>query len=139
MKKIAVTSENGQIFQHFGVCKEFAVYSCEDGEIVEKNLLDASGSGHSALALLLHQQGVDTLICGGIGQGAIDALAKAGVELVYGIQGSVEEAVQKYLSGALASDPASLCNHHHGDHEGHSCGHHHQEGHSHACHCGEHE
>lgn len=139
MKKIAVTSENGQIFQHFGVCKEFAIYSCEDGKIVEKQILDASGSGHSALALLLQQQGVDALICGGIGQGAIDALKQAGIALIYGIQGSVEEAVQAYLAGNLTSDPASLCNHHHGEHgSDHACGHH-QHGEGHACHCGEHE
>ena len=51
--KIAVTYENGQIFQHFGHSKQFKLYSVEDGRIVAMKVVDTLGSGHGALASLL--------------------------------------------------------------------------------------
>ena len=64
--KIAVTYENGQIFQHFGHTAQFKLYEVEDGKVVREAVVDTNGSGHGALAGLLAQSGVDTLICGGI-------------------------------------------------------------------------
>ncbi|HEX3038114.1 MAG TPA: NifB/NifX family molybdenum-iron cluster-binding protein [Oscillospiraceae bacterium] len=116
--KIAVTTENDMIFQHFGKCKSFTVFQVENGEIKSKSLLDAGESGHSALATLLAEQNVSLLICGGIGGGAKDALRSAGIELVAGAQGNVERAVRDYLAGKLVNNPEFTCNHHG---EGHSC------------------
>ena len=76
--KIAVTYENGQIFQHFGHTEQFKLYEVTDGKIVHAEIVDTNGSGHGALAGFLMQSGVDTLICGGIGGGAQAALAEAG-------------------------------------------------------------
>ena len=79
--KIAVTYENGQIFQHFGHTEQFKLYDVADGSIIATEVVDTNGSGHGALAGFLMQQGVDTLICGGIGGGAQVALAEAGIKL----------------------------------------------------------
>ena len=68
--KLAVTYENGQIFQHFGRTAQFKLYDIEDGKIVRSEVVDTNGSGHGALAGFLMQRGVDTLICNGIGGGA---------------------------------------------------------------------
>ena len=125
--KIAVTYENGQIFQHFGHTEQFKLYEVADGKIVREEVVDTNGSGHGALAVFLKTHGVDTLICGGIGGGAQAALAEAGVELCSGAEGDVDAAVEAYLNGTLTSAGAT-CDHH--DHEeGHSCG----------DHCGSHE
>ena len=75
--KIAVTYENGQIFQHFGHTEQFKLYEVADGKIVREEVVDTNGSGHGALAGFLMQRGVDTLICGGIGGGAQMALAQS--------------------------------------------------------------
>ncbi|MBQ9644666.1 MAG: DNA-binding protein, partial [Lachnospiraceae bacterium] len=48
--RIAVTYENGNIFQHFGHTEEFKVYEIEDGKVVSAEVIDSNGSGHSALA-----------------------------------------------------------------------------------------
>ena len=72
--KVAVTYENGQVFQHFGHSKQFKVYEIQGQQAGPGEILDAGGSGHSALAQLLQQAGVDALICGGIGGGAREAL-----------------------------------------------------------------
>ncbi|WP_373217595.1 NifB/NifX family molybdenum-iron cluster-binding protein [Ruminococcus sp. 5_1_39BFAA] len=130
--KIAVTYENGQVFQHFGHTEKFKVYDVADGKIVSSEIIDTNGSGHGALAGFLKAHGVDTLICGGIGGGARNALAEAGIQLFPGASGDADAQVESYLTGSLNYNPDTVCNHHHGsaDHdcgshgEGHSCGSH---------------
>ena len=89
-------------------------------------MIGSNGSGHGALAGLLAEQGIDVLICGGIGGGAQTALAEAGIQLCSGAQGNTDEVVEAYLKGELES-AGTTCDHHH--EEGHSCGSH-EEGHS---------
>ena len=79
--KIAVTYDNGTIFQHFGKTETFKVYEVENDQIVSSEIIESNGSGHGALAGLLAGQNVEVLICGGIGGGAQAALADAGIEL----------------------------------------------------------
>ena len=74
MKKIAVSYDNGQIFQHFGKTETFRVYETDDGQVTGSALLASGETGHGALAGLLAENGVDVLICGGIGGGAMAAL-----------------------------------------------------------------
>ena len=130
--KIAVTYDNGNIFQHFGRTESFKVYEVEGNKVVSSEVIGSNGVGHGALAGLLSEQSVDVLICGGIGGGAQQALAEAGVELVAGAEGDVDQAVEAYLRGELISTGANCDHHHHED--GHSCGDH-GEGHS----CGGHD
>ena len=134
--KIAVTYDNGNIFQHFGKTEFFKVYEVEDGKVVSSEVIGSNGVGHGALAGLLADRAVDVLICGGIGGGAQAALEEAGVELCAGAEGDADRAVEAYLKGELVSSGAN-CDHHHHE-EGHSCGDHeedhgcgsHEEGHS---------
>lgn len=122
--KIAVTYENGNVFPHFGHTEQFKIYDVADGKITSSNVIDTNGSGHGALAGLLSQLNVDTLICGGIGAGAQNALAKAGIKLYGGVSGDADTAVAALLQGTLAYNPDVKCNHHNHEHhgEGHHCG-----------------
>ena len=117
--KIAVTYENGNVFQHFGHSEEFKVYDVEDGKILGSRVIGSNGSGHGALAGLLDGEGIDVLICGGIGGGAQRALEEYGIELCAGASGNTDEAVEAYLRGELINTGAN-CDHHHG--ADHSCG-----------------
>ena len=119
--RIAVTYENGEVFQHFGHTEQFKFYDVEGKEIVEEQVADTMGSGHGALAGFLAENGVDLLICGGIGGGAQVALAEAGIKLYGGVTGSADDAVMAFLTGNLAFNPDVHCNHHHHE-EGHDCG-----------------
>ena len=130
--KIAVTYDNGNVFQHFGKTESFKIYEVEDNQVISSEVISSNGTGHGALAGLLAGYAVDVLICGGIGQGAQAALAEAGVELCAGAEGDVDQAVEAYLKGELISEGAN-CDHHHED--GHSCGEH-EDGHSCGGHCG---
>lgn len=127
--KIAVTYENGQIFQHFGHCENFKVYEVEDGKIVSSRVENTNGSGHGALAGFLKDQGIGTLICGGIGGGARVALAEAGIQLFGGVSGEADAAAEALVSGKLQYSEDPQCTGHeghgggcHGHGEGHSCG-----------------
>ena len=125
--KIAVTYENGQIFQHFGHTRQFKIYNVEDGKILSSEIIDTNGSGHGALAGMLSALQVEVLICGGIGGGARDALSKAGITLYPGASGDADAQVQALLAGNLVYNPDTMCNHHdahHGAHGG-DCAHHH--------------
>ena len=132
--KIAVTYENGQVFQHFGHCAAFKLYEVEDGRVVSSRVLDAAGSGHSLLAGFLMMNGVDELICGGIGGGAQNALRQFGIRIHGGVQGDADAAVERLLAGTLEASDAPNCSHHDADHAcgEHGCGGHEDGG---ACSC----
>lgn len=119
--KIAVTYENGEIFQHFGHTSEFKIYEVEDNKIVSSEVVNTNGQGHGALAGFLQNHNVDTLICGGIGGGAQTALKNAGIKLFGGVHGGADIMVQEYLEGKLNYNPNIKCSHH-GHGEGHTCG-----------------
>ena len=122
--RIAVTYENGQIFQHFGHTAQFKLYMVEGGAVASSVVLGTNGSGHSALAGFLVNHQVDALICGGIGGGAQAALAAAGIQLYAGVQGDADAAVNALLAGELAFNTGATCDHHHDHGEGHTCGEH---------------
>ena len=124
--KIAVTYENGQVFQHFGHCAKFKLYEVEAGKVVSSKIIDATGSGHSLLAGFLMMNGVDDLICGGIGGGAQMALKGFGIKIHGGVQGDADAAVDALLAGTLEASDAPNCSHHGEDH---ACGEDHE------CHC----
>ena len=84
--KIAVTYENGTVYQHFGHTAQFKVYDVENGKVLASRVIDTNGSGHGALAGLLQALGAEVLICGGIGGGAQMALAEAGIALYGALQ-----------------------------------------------------
>ena len=123
--KIAATYENGQIFMHFGHTEQFKIYDIDDKNIANSQIVDTDGQGHESLAQFLADKGVEVLICGGIGGGAVSALESAGIEVVSGASGDADTAVKSYLEGELFGEGVN-CDHHG---EGHTCGEHH----SHSC------
>ncbi len=123
--KLAVCYENGQVFQHFGHTEQFKVYTIENGAITHSEIVSTNGQGHGALAGVLKELGADALICGGIGAGARNALAQAGIELYPGVTGNADLCAAAFAGGTLRYDPNTECHHHDHEHkEGHTCGHH---------------
>ena len=117
--KVAVTYDNGEVFQHFGHTENFKIYNIEDKTIIDSNVVNTMGSGHGALAGFLVENEVDTLICGGIGGGARNALSEAGITLYGGVSGNADDAVKALIDGNLGYNPNVKCSHHE-----HSCGEH---------------
>ena len=122
--RIAVTYEDGKIYQHFGHTSQFKLYDIEDGKITSTQIVETNGQGHGALSGFLSQGEVDVLICGGIGGGAQIALAEAEIKLYGGVSGDADEAVNAYLDGKLEFNPNVQCYQHAHEHScgGHQCG-----------------
>ena len=119
--RVAVTFENGNVFQHFGRTAQFKLYDVENGVIQSSQVIDTNGTGHGALAGFLRQAQVDVLICGGIGGGAQIALNNAGIRLYAGASGSADQAVNAFLDGTLPELGEANCDHH--DHHSGGCHH----------------
>lgn len=109
--RIAVTYENGNVFQHFGKSKEFKIYTVEENKVIYSKVISAGDAGHEALAEVLAEYKVDVLICGGLGDGAKNALSAAGIEVISGAAGEADLAVEAYLGGQLESQGVN-CDHH---------------------------
>ena len=118
--KIAVTYENGDVFQHFGRTQEFKVYDVEDNKVISSRVIGNDGLSHGALGEILMRERVDVFICGGIGGGARQMIESRGIKLLPGVHGNADAAVDAYLAGNLEYDPNTSC-HEHGEH--HNCTH----------------
>lgn len=117
--RIAVTYEDGEVFQHFGRTAEFKVYDVEDGRVVSSEVVSTGGKGHGELIGVIRGLGASVLICGGLGEGARNGLASAGVRVLSGNSGSADAAVSAFLNGTIDENSGATCQHHHG--EGHAC------------------
>ena len=117
--RVATTYDNGNIFMHFGRSEQFKIYDIQDGKVLNEQVVGTGGTGHGALAGLLANGGVDTLICG-----------------------SCDACVGALIAGTLAQNGEATCDCHGHDHEhihehGESCGchgHHDHDGHE-GCGC----
>jgi len=103
--KIAVSSENLSVSEHFGHCTNFNIYVAESGGIVAAQSVPNPGHRPGYLPNFLADQGVGVVISGGMGDGAAEIFAERGVEVVTGASGSAKEAAQSYLGGTLQSAP----------------------------------
>jgi predicted Fe-Mo cluster-binding NifX family protein len=124
--KVAVTYENGEVFQHFGHTEQFKIYTIEDKKVIDQKIVNTMGSGHGALATFLQDLGIEALICGGIGLGARSALDSAKIDIYPGVSGNADEEVEAFLKDRLQFNPDTVCEHHHEEnheatHLGDSC------------------
>ncbi|MEA5001153.1 MAG: NifB/NifX family molybdenum-iron cluster-binding protein [Endomicrobiaceae bacterium] len=122
--KIAITYENGEIFQHFGHTAQFKVYTVENGKILSSELIQTNGSGHSSLAGMLKKLDINILICGGIGGGAKNVLKEQGIQLFPGASGNADEQIKLFLTGSMKYNAEVQCHHHEHHGNGHSCSEH---------------
>lgn len=115
--KIAATYDisTNSIFQHFGKTQNFKIYEIESGAVINSEVINNGGFGHHDLATYLKNLGVETLILGNRGQGAIDALNNAGINQIAGVTGNPDDAIELFLKGELKGNPNAKCNHH-GEH-----------------------
>ena len=115
--KVAVTyeKETGNVFQHFGKTQYFKIYQIEDGKILSSEVIDNGGNGHHAIPPYLRSLGVETLILGNRGQGAIEAITASGLKEMPGITGSADEAAELFAKGELKLNFEAKCNRH-GEH-----------------------
>lgn len=111
MLKVAVASEKKSVCGHFGHCETFEIYETENEKILKHESMPNPGHRPGFLPNYLHELGVNTIISGGMGGGAVDIFNGHNIEVIIGAKGSAEEAVKQYLEGNLAST-GSVCHEH---------------------------
>ena len=111
--KIAVASEKNMVTEHFGHCQNFNIFEIKDNEIVSKTSLSNPGHKPGFLPNYLHEQGVNVVISGGMGGGAIDLFREKDIKTVTGARGDAEKAVKDYLKGGLVTDNNTCHEHMH--------------------------
>ena len=118
--KIAIATEGMDVSEHFGRCENFTLCNIENGKVTDMKVISTQGNQRGALPAFLHKMGVNTVISGGAGSGAIQKLSQMGIEAFVGVQGRIEDALNSYLKGELKCNQATCSeNHEHGEH---SCG-----------------
>lgn len=118
--KIAVASEYEMVTEHFGHCVNFNIYDAEDNRIVKGESIPNPGHRPGFLPNFLNDMGVNVVISGGMGGGAIDIFNEKGIEVIVGARGYAQNAAEQYLLGNLQST-GSVC-HEHRHHD--ECGQH---------------
>ena len=119
MLKVAIASEAGMVTEHFGHCETFLIFDTEDARILKREDVPNPGHKPGFLPNFLADRGVNVIISGGMGGGAVDIFNERNVEVVVGISGSVTAAIEAYLQGALKSTGSVCHEHHHHDECGH--------------------
>lgn len=118
--KLAVSHKDGEVFGHFGKSEEFKIYTFVGSELAAQEVVKTNGQGHGALAGFLKEQGVQAVICGGIGEGARSALEAENIFVFGGVTGECDRVMQDWLNGTLRYDPDIACAQH--EEGGRHCG-----------------
>ncbi|HQL34987.1 MAG TPA: NifB/NifX family molybdenum-iron cluster-binding protein [Bacillota bacterium] len=111
MIKIAVASEKDMVTEHFGHCMNFNIFEAENDWIVKSESILNPGHRPGFLPNFLNDMGVNVIISGGMGGGAIDIFNEKGIEVIVGARGNAKEAAEAYLKGILKST-GSVCHEH---------------------------
>ncbi len=116
---IAIPSEapgglTADVAAHFGHCDAFTLVSMEDKEIKDVKILPNMGheqGGCMAPVMLLKNEGVDTMMAGGMGMRPLAGFQQVGITVYFNEGAStVEDAVQKLAKGeARAFGMAQTC------------------------------
>lgn len=109
--KIAVASEKQMVTEHFGHCENFNVFEVENNQIIKSESIPNPGHRPGFLPNFLNDMGVNVIISGGMGGGAINIFNEKGIEVITGAKGNSETVVKSYLQGNLKST-GSVCHQH---------------------------
>lgn len=113
--KIAVASEYEVVTEHFGHCVNFNIFEAEDNRIVKSESIANPGHRPGFLPNFLNDMGVNVIISGGMGAGAIEIFNEKGIEVITGANGNAKTAAELYLQGKLKSTGSVCHDHQHHD------------------------
>jgi len=106
--KIAISSDSGKVYPHFGRAPEFTFITIENNKVVEKKILKNPGHEVGSIPKFINEQGAKWMIAGGMGRRAIEFFTQYGIEVIMGITGKIDDVIKKILDGTLEGGE-SLC------------------------------
>ena len=102
--RIAVAYQDGEIGEHFGHAKLFAIYDYAEADVnrCTKKLVETGDRhGHQAMAELMREEKVDAVISGNMGGEAKAVLLSMGIVPIAGYAGSADDAADMLILGQL--------------------------------------
>ncbi len=111
MVRIAVASDKGMVTEHFGHCEEFIMFDAENGQITKSEKIANPGHKPGFLPNFLNDQGVNVIISGGMGGGAVQIFNENNIEVIVGAKGEAKAVAEAYLQGSLEYT-GSICHDH---------------------------
>jgi predicted Fe-Mo cluster-binding NifX family protein len=124
--KIAIATEGNNVSGHFGKCENFTIAQIENSEVKDKTIVNTLGNQHGLLPAFLASHNVNTVIAGGMGDGARQNLVSKNIEIISGVRGNIDEVINAYMNGSLESTNEGCSSHEHSHNHGEggcSCGH----------------
>ena len=117
--KIAVPTRENMVDSHFGHCAYYTIYTIEDNKVTAKDTLPSpQGCGcKSNIAPILHNMGVEVMLAGNMGEGALNKLAAHGLKVIRGCKGDIETVIRSYLTGFILDSGISCSHHECGEHK----------------------
>lgn len=118
-KILAVAAEDetgldGSVAGHFGRCPAWVVVWTVGNEVRESRVVpNPHGETHrpGQVPQFIRKMGVDAVLAGGMGRGAVSLLSRYGIEVATGLSGRIRDAVGDYLRGE--ADGKAPCRHDH--------------------------
>jgi predicted Fe-Mo cluster-binding NifX family protein len=112
---------DGIVEQHFG---KAPTYTIIDSETEEVTIIPNDSEHTGGVGLppeYLHKNGVDIMLCGGLGFKAVRMFESYGIKVFVGASGTVKDTLEAWKAGKLQNANAenSCSEHGHGDH--HHC------------------
>jgi len=118
--KIAISTDSGYVSAHFGRCPAYTLVEIQDGRIIQREEIPNPGHQPGFLPVYLSQMDVNAIIAGGMGPRAQGLFAEKNIQTIIGVQGRVDEVIERYLRQELEAGQ-DLCDH--GHHQEGSCRH----------------
>lgn len=116
-QKIAIPTCEGKLWQHFGKAAQVTFVTIENGKVKDSVVMQAPEHEHGAMPKFIAAQGATDVLCGGLGQGAVNMLQQLGIKIHGGAPTiAIEEVLTQYLNGTIVYGDSS-CHHHCHHHE----------------------
>jgi predicted Fe-Mo cluster-binding NifX family protein len=126
MIKIAIPTTGTIVDNHFGHCERYTIITTDDNRVIVKSEILPSPQGcgcKSSIATAFKEMGINVMLAGGIGEGAINVLNRHGINVIKGCSGDVKTLAESYLKDELIDSGESCTPHNHHDGDGHTCNH----------------
>jgi len=117
--KVAIAKDGDMVSDHFGHCKEYALFVVENSKITLRKNLVSPGHEPGKLPALLTDRKVTHVLAGGMGSKAVDLFCQNKIEVFLGVQGPIETVIHDFIAGKIAQGGNS-CTH---DTDHGECGH----------------
>jgi len=106
--KFAISTEVNRVSAHFGRAPIFTFVTIEDGEVVDKEALSNPGHTVGNIPQFVHDNGANCMIAGGMGGRAVQFFNQYGIDVITGVQGTIDEVIEKIKKNTLEGGE-SIC------------------------------